>query len=56
MKENSQERYMAIIRQLVDFGAYSTNTLNEVLQLAVEGGYTESSKIPYRKRSRCNSG
>lgn len=34
MKENNQEKYMEIIRQLVDLGAYSTNTLNEVLQLA----------------------
>lgn len=45
MKENSQEKYMEIIRQLVDLGAYSTNTLNEVLQLAVEGGYTELVKF-----------
>ena len=45
MKENSQEKYMEIIRQLVDLGAYSTNTLNEVLQLAVEGGYTDLVKF-----------
>lgn len=49
MKENSQERYMAIIRQLVDLGAYSTNTLNEVLQLAVEGGYTDLVKFLIEK-------
>ena len=44
-RNNIQEQYKETIRQLVNLGANSKDTLNEALQLAAKGGYTDIVKF-----------